>query len=73
MSKPIGTLVRVKSFATFNFEFEKDPPDLLVVVQGEPSWERVEPTMCVCKCLVTGARSLWFPWQLEEAKEQDDE
>jgi hypothetical protein len=70
MSKPIGTLVRLRQGVA---KFEIDPPDLLVVVQGESSWEQVEPTMCTCKCLATGALSLWFPWQLEEAKEQDDE
>jgi hypothetical protein len=70
MSKPIGTLVRLRQGVAV---YETNPPDLLVVVQGEPSWERAEPTMCTCKCLVTGARSLWFSWQLEEAKEQDDE
>jgi hypothetical protein len=70
MSKPIGTLVRLRRGVA---EFEIDPPNLLVIVQGERSWEQVEPTMCTCKCIATGKLSLWFPWQLEEAKEQDDE
>jgi hypothetical protein len=68
MSKPIGTLVRLRR----DIAVSEIDPDLLVIVQGERSWGQAGPIMCTCKCLATGALSIWCPWQLEEAKENED-